>query len=220
MWRRTANGRTFTFHLAGINNQNFIMRDDETGSYWQQITGRAISGPLKGAALELVSTDELAFRLWQKEAPEGRVLMSSAESAKEYDKDWEKSEKNLPTVVKFSDNKLPLKEVVIGISLNGEDRAYPLAKIAAAGVIVDKLGGVPIIVVAAEDGKSIRAFRSEGQEFFRKSGKDWALLDNAGGEWDFRGCNQEGQCLEPVGGLKDFWFDWRLYHPNTGIYQH
>jgi hypothetical protein len=42
-------GRRLTFHLAGINNQNFLMRDEETGSYCQKISGSAISGPLKVA---------------------------------------------------------------------------------------------------------------------------------------------------------------------------
>ena len=40
-----------TFHLAGINNQNFLMRDEETGTWWQQITGEASVGPLQGQAL-------------------------------------------------------------------------------------------------------------------------------------------------------------------------
>ena len=79
---------------------------------------------------------------------------------------------------------------------------------------------IAIIVVAAEDNKSVRAFRSEGHEFFRKSGKEWALMDSSGGEWDFHGCDRNGKCLEPVGALKDFWFDWRLYHPRTSVYQH
>ena len=45
MWKRTLDGRVLTFRLAGINNQNFIMRDEQTGSYWQQVSGKAISGP-------------------------------------------------------------------------------------------------------------------------------------------------------------------------------
>ena len=32
-------GRRLHFHLAGINNQNFIMQDEETGTWWQQVTG-------------------------------------------------------------------------------------------------------------------------------------------------------------------------------------
>jgi hypothetical protein len=55
VWGREVTGLTLTFHLSGINNQNFLMRDEQTGTYWQQIStywrqigGRAISGPLTG----------------------------------------------------------------------------------------------------------------------------------------------------------------------------
>jgi hypothetical protein len=44
-------------YLAGINNQNFLMRDRETGTWWQQISGRAIFGKLKGASLALAPFD-------------------------------------------------------------------------------------------------------------------------------------------------------------------
>ncbi len=67
-------GRTLHFHLNGINNQNFIMRDEETGSWWQQVSGEAIFGPLKGKKLKAVAMDELSFALWKREHPAGRVL--------------------------------------------------------------------------------------------------------------------------------------------------
>ena len=74
MWETTVDGRVLHFHLAGINNQNFIMRDEETGSWWQQITGEAILGPLKGTRLKAVPQDEISFALWKREQPGGRVL--------------------------------------------------------------------------------------------------------------------------------------------------
>ena len=58
MWKRTTRGRELHFYLAGINNQNFLMRDRETGSWWQQVTGRAIAGELAGSTLELMPNDE------------------------------------------------------------------------------------------------------------------------------------------------------------------
>jgi len=61
VWRREIDGQRLTFRLAGINNQNFLMRDEETGTYWQQISGAAISGPLKGRQLTLVHSDELTL---------------------------------------------------------------------------------------------------------------------------------------------------------------
>jgi hypothetical protein len=48
-------GLRLSFHLAGINNQNFLMRDDQTGTYWQQISGKAVSGPLRGSQLPFVN---------------------------------------------------------------------------------------------------------------------------------------------------------------------
>ena len=64
--------RVLDFYLAGINNQNFLMRDQETGTWWQQITGKAIYGPLQGATLDLVLSDELTFGEWKTEFPRGR----------------------------------------------------------------------------------------------------------------------------------------------------
>jgi hypothetical protein len=45
------------------------MRDEQTGSYRQQITGDAIAGPLAGKKLKLVAADELSFKLWKAEEP-------------------------------------------------------------------------------------------------------------------------------------------------------
>jgi len=74
VWESEVDGKKLTFHLAGINNQNFIMRDDETGAWWQQVSGEAIHGPLKGKKLTQVYNDELTFALWKRENPQGRVL--------------------------------------------------------------------------------------------------------------------------------------------------
>ena len=77
------------FYLAGINNQNFLMRDRETGTWWQQISGKAIFGKLKGASLELAPFDELSFGLWKKESPGGQVLAAVARDQKKYESKWE-----------------------------------------------------------------------------------------------------------------------------------
>jgi hypothetical protein len=57
------------------------------------------------------------------------------------------------------------------------------------------------------------------------SPKSWTLLDTAtASEWNFQGCAiagaSQGKCLDRVPALKDYWFDWRNYHPDTTIYKH
>ncbi len=46
VYRRDLNGRTLTFVSVGG-----AVTDQETGSHWDPVAGRAISGPLEGAAL-------------------------------------------------------------------------------------------------------------------------------------------------------------------------
>ncbi len=230
MWKRTAGGREFHFYLAGINNQNFLMRDRETGSWWQQVTGEAIFGPLKGLRLEPVAMDELTFALWKQEAPAGQVMQPLSKYSKEYESDWEKSVAKMPVPLDFSREGLPNREIILGVELDGTARAYPQAAVWAAWPVQDRVGGVPIVLITGPDGKSVRVFRAEvngaAAEFFKKSdGADWSLMDSTtGSQWNFRGCATSGpamgQCLAQVPYLKDYWFDWKNYHPATSAYKH
>src|SRR5271168_1517632 len=120
------------FHLAGINNQNFLMRDEETGSYWQQVTGAAIAGPLKGSQLTLVPQDELTFALWKKEHPKGTVLAPLPRYVAKYEKStWENEVAKLPTVIHGTKGSLPDRETIIGVTLGDAVKAYPLARLTA-----------------------------------------------------------------------------------------
>ena len=57
------------------------------------------------------------------------------------------------------------------------------------------------------------------------SAKDSLFMDSGtGSEWNFSGCaingKQSGSCLRAISALKDYWFDWRNYHPDTTIFRH
>ena len=234
MWTRTINGRVLHFYLAGINNQNFLMRDKETGSWWQQITGKAIYGPLQGASLELVFSDELTFGEWKSEVSDGKVLAPVPKYVKEYDSNWEPEVAKLPVVISFPGTELKSRDVVVGLEIEGASRAYPWGKLVKQSPIVDRMRGVPLLVAIGPDGKSFRVFKSridgKDAEFFLKgetgdAPKSWTLLDTAtASEWNFQGCAMsgpsQGKCLDRVSALKDYWFDWRNYHPDTTIYKH
>jgi hypothetical protein len=211
------------------------MRDEETGSFWQQITGAAIAGPLKGAKLTLVPQDELTFGLWKKEQPNGTVLAPLKRDAAKYEKaTWESEIAKLPTVIHATKGTLPDRETILGVSRNGAARAFPLSKLTIASpVLIDDVGGEPIMLVLGPDGKSVRAFsRRKGTntlEFYGRGGGNtgdpWVLLDSDSlSDWSFEGCAfsgpMKGQCLLRIDALKDFWFDWQHYHPDSTIYRH
>ena len=276
------NGRALHFYLAGINNQNFLMRDKETGTWWQQITGKAVYGPLKGAALDLVPYDELTFGEWKSEVSGGRVLAEVQKYAKKYANNWEAETAKLPVVISFPGTELKSRDLVVGVELKGASRAYPWDTLVKQSPVIDHIGGTPILVVVGPDKKSFRVFvsRIQGQdaEFFLQGATPeaensspvtqktdlpgepaktstglpstgsaqtsphpaepaqtqaksdppqtpWLLLDTTtASQWTFQGCAlsgpAQGKCLERVSALKDYWFDWRHYHPDTTIYKH
>ncbi len=231
MWRAEIDGRRLRFHLTGINNQNFLMHDEQTGSWWQQVTGEAIHGPLRGKRLDLVFSDEVSFGLWRREHPRGRVLRPQDSSPwREFSRDWEADTAKLPVVVPArAGDPLPPRELVVGVRLQGSAKAYPFTALQRQSPVLDVLAGVPIVLVVGEDGRSVRAFerRVDGRELnlFAKTGPPpLRLLDaETGSEWSFAGeaigGPLAGKRLPRVYTLKDYWFDWRSYNPETVVYK-
>ena len=208
------------------------MRDDETGSFWQQINGKAVSGPLAGRQLKLISTEELSFALWRTENPRGTVLQPVAEFRKWYElKDWEKQMAKAPSIIDTRKTGVEPRTLMIGVEVGGASRAYPVPRVLEQKVVQDRIAGKGIIVVAGPDGKSVRAFLTQMDgvapdiEFYRKpEGSPGFLMDSAtASEWDFKGCAVSGpaagRCLQPVRTISDYWFDWQIYHPRTTVYK-
>jgi hypothetical protein len=230
VWETTVDGRVLHFHLAGINNQNFIMKDEETGSWWQQVTGEAIFGPLKGKHLKPAFMDELTFATWKREQPQGRVLSPDEKIAAKGEyapADWEDRMLRVPVATQVNAPVLDKRELVIGITVNNSSGAYPFSALQKQNPIIDKLGGTPLVIVLGEDGKSIRAFDRtvEGHErefFLKPTMTPLRLIDDKGTEWDFTGTALNGPLtgkqLTKIVVLKDYWFDWKAYNPKTIVY--
>jgi len=219
-----------TFHLAGINNQNFIMRDEETGTWWQQVSGEAIHGPLKGKKLTNVYNDELTFAVWKRENRQGRVLKPDERVKRNYmPANWEEliAKEQVVTPVDPKD-KLSPRTLIAGLVVNGRALAYPLPALEKQRLILGSGGGVtPIFIVLGDDNKSVRAFERtvDGRtlEFYVKPGTSPVqLTDETATTWDFSGKAVSGPLagkqLKKILALKDFWFDWRIYHPDTTVY--
>ena len=231
MWSREIAGLRLTFHLSGINNQNFIMRDEETGSYWQQISGKAISGPLRGQQLALVPSDELTFATWKSEEPQGTVLKDIPKFVHGYArKDWDVRMRRAPVVIQFPEHGMKARDLILGVQAFGASRAFPFDQIVKEKLVKDHVGAEPVLLAVAADNQSVRVFRDRipgapgAPDFYRMANKPGVLLMDAatGSEWNFQGCaisgNAKGLCLERVPALKDYWFDWRNYNPQTTIY--
>jgi hypothetical protein len=231
VWESRVDGRKLTFHLAGINNQNFIMRDEETGSWWQQVSGEAVLGPLKGQRLKQVNHDEISFATWKRERPDGRVLAPDERVADKYaPADWEEEIGSLPVVTPSKEgDPLPPRELILGIEINRAAKAYRFSDLRHGSPMLDAVGGVPILIVMDEERRSARVFDRRLDDrvlelFSKPEARPLRLVDSqTGSEWDFSGKAVAGpllgRSLVKLQALSDYWFDWKIYHPDTIVYQ-
>lgn len=231
MYRAAIDGRRLTFRLVGINNQNFVMQDEETGTWWQQVTGRGLFGPLAGRTLELVPHDEVSFAIWRADHPGGDVLAKDPEieARGAYEPpDWETRMASTPTVGAVpTDSPYGARTLVVGIAANGSARAHSFDRLRDDVAILDTVGETPVVLVLAADGRSVRVFdrRVDGRalEFVATPGTPAPTLVDleTGSQWRFDGVAVSGPLagrrLDRVEFLVDYWFNWLAYHPETSV---
>lgn len=210
------------------------MSDDETGSWWQQITGKAIHGPQKDAQLESIFHDELTFGIWKAENPNGRVLRPDekivALGEKGYPpENWEDEVGAMRVTTSAElDRSMEPRTIVLGIKVNGLSKAYPLQALEKQNPIIDGIGDKNFILILGEDKKSFRMFETavDGKElefFMKTDGLPLRMTDKeTGSVWDFSGKCIEGELtgkqLKQAQILKDYWFNWKTYNPETKVY--
>src|SRR5262245_9490965 len=210
------------------------MRDEETGTWWQQVSGEAIQGPLTGKTLTPVYNDELTFALWKRENRQGRVLKPDERVKQNYESaNWEDRYAKFRVVTRVDPNdKLSPRTLIAGLRVNGKAVAYPLPALENQRLILDSIGNdsglTHLFIVLGDDNKSVRAFERmvDGRklEFFVKPNTTPIQLTDSETltTWDFSGKAVSGPLagkqLKKIYALKDYGFDWKMYNPTTKVY--
>ena len=161
--------------------------------------------------------------------PGARCSENVPQYASDYEtKDWDVRMEREPVVIQFPEHGMQARDLILGIRTGGASRAFLYDAVVRAKVVKDRVGDEPVLLVVGPDGVSVRAFRDRiagvdgAPDFYRIAGKALMLDSPTGSEWNFQGCavsgKSKGQCLERVPMLKDYWFDWRNYNPQTTIW--
>lgn len=111
-----------------LYNNNALYFDRQTESLWSQVLGRAVSGQAAGAELELLPTTLTTWEDWKDKHPETTVLSKETGFNRNYDIDsysYYASTDRLMFPINHNDDRLKLKERIIGVNVDGVFKAYP-----------------------------------------------------------------------------------------------
>jgi hypothetical protein len=223
---REINGQTVTFGTSGkLYNNNLVMYDRLTKSLWSQIWGEAIAGNLTGYILERVPIDVLPWGEWKKLYPNTIVLGTDTGHRRSYGSDpygnyYFNSDIYFP--LSHKDNRLPLKNIVMGISINGTHKAYPTDRL-VRGVIEDSVGGQDVVLLSVID-ETARAFNPivNGKKLTFQYSEGNFIDNETRTLWNYDGLAisgpLQGKSLARYPVEIDFWFAWAAFYPDTEIY--
>ena len=165
----TSSSITSTFGVSGLlYNSDVLLYDRESESLWSQLMLKAISGRRKGETLTLLAATLTSWAEWQRRYPNTLLLSETTNAGIAYGRDpyagYKKSQKLWFPVKAFSDA-LPTKERVLGLSINGVDKAYPHSELRQAPAeLVDFIGGQKVRIIWSENGQSAYALDENGEQ--------------------------------------------------------
>ena len=139
---RRSGGRVLTFGVSGqLVSANLVMFDRETLSLWQQITGKAYAGRLRGRTLRQLPVTMTSFGDWKQAHPDGSVMAEPKGTGIDYGVDPYASYDRDPNEESFffrpppdsdvrtrTDPRLPPKWRVVGVSFGKRSVAFPSPK--------------------------------------------------------------------------------------------
>ncbi len=236
----------YTFGSSGLLfRSNKLMYDRQTRTLWNHFTGEPVMGKLAGSGqrLSLLPVVLTTWEAWQAEHPTTRVLDINTGHGRDYRAGaayggYFAAPDTMFPIWQQSDA-LPAKSQVYGLMLGGTRKAYPIERLAAAGVVNDSVGETGVVLVASRGivtvrgtdrgaggvaysaGSEVRAFR-RGERTFQLGDSADLLLDEAGREWRVTEealLGPDGERAPRLNGHLAYWFGWYAFFPDTLVYQ-
>ena len=208
-----------------------VMYDHQTDTLWSQFLSKGVEGPLKDTDLELVPATQTTWEAWRQLHPDTKVLnKTSSVSTDSYVNYYESSRAGIHGQFN-SDDRLYVKELVLGVNLDGNAKAYPFSALNREQVVNDTYAGEDVMIFFdTATGTALAFDRSPGDTPLtfsiegESAGTATVLVDEeTGSKWTaFTGSAIDGELkgsrLERIPSHLSFWFAWSDWNPQTEIY--
>jgi Protein of unknown function (DUF3179) len=167
--RTLEDGNVVEFGTSGkLYNSNLVMYDRTSDSLWSQALAQGIVGKYAGVNLHRIPFDVANWKEWKELYPESKVLARDTGSSRPYGADpyrdyYTNSEVLFP--ISNQDDRLGLKEIIIGLENNDQYKAYKLQDVEDKRIINDEINSKPIALFSSFP-FMVRAFDPVGLSSF------------------------------------------------------
>jgi hypothetical protein len=204
------------------------MYDRTSDSLWSQALAQGIVGKYAGINLQRIPLDVANWKEWKELYSKSKVLSRDTGSSRPYGADpygdyYTNSEILFP--ISNKDERLGLKEIVIGLENNGLYKAYKLQDVENKKIINDEINNKPVVLFSSFP-FMVRAFDPivDNQTLqFRYDSQNNTFMDiQTESEWNFDGVSINGELkgdwLNRLPLDEGYWFEWVAFHPETQLY--
>ena len=213
------NGKETQFRLVGMDHFNAMLEDVPTKSWWQQATGHAITGKLKGKQMPEFLSTQTSLAQWLQLNPQSLIMQPDPAFANDYDSTF-KFESGKSTSKLTGTDSLSGKEKswIIGVKAGTEKKAYDWNTLKAQRIIQDKMGNTPILLVLAKDEKSFFAFERPNEKSLFQLSNDTLVLNNHHYKINGTGIDTTFS-LKQLSAYQEFWHSWKFFNKDTSLYK-
>ena len=154
-------------NTGGLYNNNMVMYDRETESFWAQMRLGSILGPRAGERLKHLPVYQGTWIAWRELYPETRVLSTDTGYVRNYagdyyvDSGYTTSDGYWFWQADTYDTRFHPKENILGLLGERSSRAYLSANLREEQVVNDRFEGTDLVVVYDETAKAALAFERE-----------------------------------------------------------
>ena len=216
------------FRLAGMDHFNAMFEDVTTKSWWQQATGTAIAGKLKGKQLAEFPSAQMRLGDWLAIYPDSKILQADSNYKKQYGDLKGFDEGTIKGKLEHRDSlSWQSKSWVVGINIRSKSKAYDWNDLLKEKMIMDSLDGTPLLITVEPNGKTFyvsnRTFTGKAIQFVRGATNYLMEDTQTHSSWKLSGICIDGplkgsQLLHPQA-YQEFWHSWKNFHPNTTTYK-
>ncbi|MBK8341252.1 MAG: DUF3179 domain-containing protein [Flavobacteriales bacterium] len=213
-WKPVVNGEPESFRLVGMDHFNAMFEDSRTGSWWRQVSGECILGPLKGQQLEEVPSQQLTLAEFAQLHPKGLVFQPDNNFTEQYTGLEGFDEGTITSSLEYRDSaSWQMKSWVVGVVHNGQARAYDWNDLQRLKELHDTLANEEILVRSTRAGPGFVALTVRRDTAATST---YGRLTLAG---PIRDSLVISERIDTLPSYQEFWHSWRTFHPNTTRYE-